>query len=106
MSILIKGMEMPKPNGENQTGLWLFIGSDGVVSKGIGGGKYEPQKAVAIEIKGDYVPKRGQWSDDSDYAQCSICGASMWDFCNPTETMSVGLPSYCPNCGAKMESEE
>ena len=51
----------------------------------------------------DYEPKHGKWSDDSDYAQCSVCGASMWDFCNPTETMSVGLPPYCPNCGARLE---
>ena len=50
MSILVSGVEMPKGSGKNLAGLWLFIGSDGLVAMGIGGGKYEVLDATAIEV--------------------------------------------------------
>lgn len=59
-------------------------------------------------LKGEVEPKTGHWIekegfDGDTYYNCSECGES-W-------TTIAGTPwnngmKYCPNCGAKMESED
>ena len=48
-------------------------------------------------------PKTGHWIYDkkSDLSKCSICGA----YC-PHDELGRIETYYCPNCGAKMESED
>ena len=41
----------------------------------------------------DTKQKRGRWLWGYD-VRCSLCGYKL---------QTTGLPSYCPNCGAKME---
>lgn len=41
-------------------------------------------------------PKIGHWVNRNGIRYCEFCGASN----------STAYTSYCPNCGAKMESEE
>lgn len=40
--------------------------------------------------------KTGRWIDMDDHVMCSCCGATHYG----------ADKNYCPNCGAKMESEE
>ena len=43
---------------------------------------------------------RGEWIEHEDEMECPQCGY-FWNYCdNDTERFN-----YCPNCGAKMESE-
>ena len=52
----------------------------------------------AIEVL-EQEPKIGHWIDTDNYYQrwkCSECG------CHTRDTM----PPFCPNCGAKMKSED
>ena len=51
----------------------------------------------------DVAPvKRGRWVDNCSYNTCSICNKSVhaWNADGDLQEFS-----YCPNCGAKMESE-
>ena len=53
-------------------------------------------------------PKTGHWIekegfDGDTYYDCSECGES---FCLIDGTPTDNLYNYCPNCGAKMESED
>ena len=113
MSILIKGIEMPKEpwecpchNGEN--------------------GRCNVTQKVCVEIPkdcplvsvptGDYVatagvPKRGKWrkrkikehqfiQNGYELYYCSEC------YKNYSNTVGVEGFDYCPNCGARMESDK
>lgn len=40
--------------------------------------------------------KTGRWIDMDDHVMCSCCGATHYG----------ADKNYCPNCGAKMKSEE
>lgn len=51
--------------------------------------------AEQIIAKGTPQPKTGHWEDCSNGWMCSECER---DNCEDTK--------YCPNCGAKMESED
>ena len=53
---------------------------------------------------------RGHWERDRDTIKCSECGFGMFPIrpafrdgdCVPYS----GIPTHCPNCGAKMEVED
>ena len=62
--------------------------------------------------QGGYIPsvtqKSGKWIEkdgwDGDvYYECSVCEES---FCLIDGTPTDNMYNYCPNCGAKMESED
>ena len=65
---------------------------------------------VISDIKGmkaaDVAPVRhGRWIDKGEYAVCAECGGrsgTQYDGVEPIPLMT----QFCPNCGAKMESEE
>ena len=53
-------------------------------------------------------PKTGHWimSDDGLYRPiCDKCGAHPWKGYIPTVEEVTEVFKYCPNCGARMESE-
>ena len=50
MSILIKGMELPKPLPKGARGMWIYINSNGTVGKYSRKGQWKKMKATAIEI--------------------------------------------------------
>ena len=50
---------------------------------------------MAVEAL-EQEPKTGHWINGNYHIRCSECG----------EDYPYRLRNYCPNCGAKMESEE
>lgn len=59
----------------------------------------------------DAEQKSGKWIDieDSNFSKCSECGAETPMYFDPYghgKGITVVETSYCPNCGAKMESED
>ena len=51
----------------------------------------------------DVAPvKRGRWVDNCCYNTCSICNKSVHAWNDDGDLQEF---SYCPNCGANMESE-
>ena len=64
-----------------------------------GGCKHRCVDATEIKLLPTIKPKTGRWIDreayDTDRWECSECGR--------TEPYKE---NYCPNCGARMESEE
>lgn len=57
-------------------------------------------KQIAIEAL-QQEPKRGKWIDDDYTWICSVCGTG-----NDYAFGEITYDKYCPNCGARMESEE
>lgn len=80
MSILIKGMEMPK----KKNGAVLIIYPDGRCAFEDG----KEYKAVPVPPQGKWIPSE----DDSKVFGCSECHEIVY-----------GTPNYCPHCGAKMD---
>ena len=108
MSILIKGMEMPKSCDECRIMVFedtncvpeMFCGCPIVFKAHPQGVGHRPDYCPLIEIQ----DKCGKWSDKQkayrgEYGdvhfgyQCSVCGAI------------VNKTNYCGACGAKMENE-
>ena len=48
-------------------------------------------------------PRKGHWTCDRANVRCSCCGKGYKDFYGKARIASY---NYCPNCGAKMESED
>ena len=93
MSVLIKGMEMPKcclecPLEDSPEFDSYCIAKDyEFIGKWEDLGAYKPDWCPLEE------PKTGHWKDDI----CSNCGYGV---------MSWNNTPYCPNCGAKMRGKE
>lgn len=61
----------------------------------------EKLKALSQEPEsGKWIEQEG-WDGDV-YYECSVCGEP---FCLIDGTPTDNMYNYCPNCGAKMESE-
>lgn len=54
----------------------------------------------------DHEPKRGKWQrfnySDGDVMECTNCGYRDWR----DRWLEDEVHNYCPNCGARMESDE
>ena len=62
---------------------------------------------IAIEAL-EQEPKTGHWIGEKEYPICNVCGCNIiseyivtQDYAEINKKMN-----YCPNCGARMESEE
>lgn len=74
---------------------------------------YETQQlALGMAIQSLEERKQGKWIiDDKEHGRiwhchCSNCKKDPQDYIGGSENWwLVSLPDYCPNCGAKMESE-
>lgn len=61
-------------------------------------------KAYNMAIKAlSQKPKTGHWIDGND--KCPCCGKSKFEGLD-ADIWADWQPKYCPNCGAKMESEK
>ena len=105
MSILVKGMKMPR----------------GCYECPLLDGEYGDCKAGATDFHDPYYPyfedcpieesKTGKWYiREYEYFTCSECGEDYWNSCDSTaeaeELLKTGdYPNYCPNCGANMRGE-
>lgn len=64
----------------------------------------ELNKAIGMAVKAlEQEPKTGHWIlDETDHSiTCNKCGCLMW-----ASDLCFGDAHYCPNCGARMESED
>ena len=96
MSVLVKGMEMPK-----NCGICGF--KDGCeFSVPL---TERPFDCPLIEVPEDIQPIKHCSNLNAAWYplfECSICHWKSWDtYCNDTSGYD-----YCPNCGAKMDGEE
>ena len=89
MSVLIKGMDMPKGNSTKT----VLIYSDGTVFTG----HKNNSQYSAIEFEPE--PQKGKWIDrGKDYMIrwiCSECGRK-----------NMYIDNFCSNCGADMRGEQ
>ena len=91
MSILIRGMEMPKVGCHHM----ICIYADGTVSTG--------GRAYMAIPAADVVPVRhGRWvpTSDANKKRCSRC-----DVIHLIAQYPHGEINYCPNCGARMDGD-
>ena len=102
MSILIKGVEMPKG-----TNMMLLISPEGEVwemgdllgnDKLIAGAKAIPAADVRPVVRGKWM-WFGDCSNEGLY--CSVCKNKIHEARNPKKKLS----NFCPNCGADMREE-
>ena len=101
MSILIKGMDMPKSCGECLINYMLNVVCDCDLNN-IEDGMRLPDCPLIEQKTGKWIDK---WycSNMSGYEyamKCSECG-------KPTYRISFAepMPNYCPNCGVRMVEE-
>ena len=96
MSILIKGMEMPKDGTYNI----VHIYSDGHVSMPFLGKGMQIVSGItaAPVVHGKWV-KTDDDPEDTAY-QCSVCGKEALYKYNTCDSV---CSEYCPQCGAKMD---
>ena len=93
MSILIRGMEMPKSCDSCMFSRRSVHNVDWCVLTE----KDLPCDCPLIEINFDALVKHGKWIDIKDPVyciECSVCGDANYMHSN-----------YCPNCGARMDGE-
>ena len=55
-------------------------------------------KADVVEVK------HSRWENISGFDVCNICGTSP-AYCEPKPNNPKGYPTYCHNCGAKMDGQ-
>ena len=103
MSVLIKGMEMPKDGA-----YWCEIGVAGEIATITIYGK-DRKAFPLIQIPTDVVPVvHGHWYvyetgyEDTE-AKCSICGFETLVNEPGNGLHMVGDLQYCPHCGASMD---
>ena len=91
MSVLIKGMEMPKVAGRMEAVITIL--KDGTAQIAIspaddGIGYWKEYPLIFVPPHGKWIPSE----DDSKVFGCSECHEIVY-----------GTPNYCPHCGAKMD---
>lgn len=107
MSVLIKGMEMPKKCGECDIYVCYrtWSGDPGDKFCGI------TKEGVSRETKPDWCPlfetselEKGEWIANGDIPKtCPFCGDDWDKYVFGDEIWYTGeLPNYCPNCGKPM----
>ena len=109
MSVLIKGMEMPKSCDECRIMVFedtncvseLFCGCPIVFEAHPQGVGHRPDYCPLIEVPEDVQHvKHGKWIWDDEGYHCSECFFHAYD--NSFEIMQ-GIWNYCPHCGARVD---
>ena len=65
----------------------------------------------SVEFKLEQEPKTGHWTEkehnfEKCWAECSVCGKTARGYSKDTGWgFEYSYTDYCPNCGARMESE-
>ena len=63
--------------------------------------KKRPKDCPLVEIKALQEPKTGYWIGDA----MSVMTGINYEMCSCCRRLQERRTNYCPNCGAKMESE-
>ena len=108
MSVLIKGMEMPKSRG--QYTLHMYVHSDGTATVEGSYCQFEGEPFVAIPVPPHEVVGTWEWDPDGiDYGigawKCSNCGSkaeTWWAKDGNSNPLKFAGSHYCGNCGAAM----
>ena len=103
MSVIIKGMKMPKSCGDCPlNSCFCTRGFGDFVEQELYSKRAEDCPLVE-------VPRRGKWKCEDEYEygenawRCSVCGEP---YILIEGTPKENLYNFCPNCGADMREEE
>lgn len=97
-------MEYKEPTTKNDLGVDCISRADAIrVASGYCHPSNVAKELAKLPSVTPQEPKTGHWTCDRANVRCSSCGRGYKDFYGKARIANY---NYCPNCGAKMESED